>query len=104
MADEETLELGGKIELTGFSSVENGQMIVIKKIVGNYAKKFSEIDDSFDGLKLTMKSIHGDASNKFELRALVNIAGGPYNSKLEDRNIFFGIDKVLKNVEMQIGK
>lgn len=35
----DTLELGGNIQLTGFSELNGGQMIVLKKIVGNYCEK-----------------------------------------------------------------
>ena len=100
--DEETVELGGKIQLTGFSSIEHGQLIVVKKIVGHYAKKFSDMNEGFNGLKVTMKKIHGEDSDKFELNALLDIPGGPYNAKVEDRNLFFGIDKVMKKIEEQM--
>ena len=39
---EETIKLGGSIELSGFSNLDGGQMIVLKKIVGNYARKMEE--------------------------------------------------------------
>ena len=66
---EETIKLGGSIELSGFSSLDGGQMIVLKKIVGNYARKMEEQCKNFEALKLHMKEI-GD-QKKFELKGQV---------------------------------
>ena len=40
---DDTMQLGGNIELSGFSGVDGASMIVLKKIIGNYGKHFSEI-------------------------------------------------------------
>ena len=39
---EDTVELGGNIQLNGFSRLDGASMIILKKIVGNYAKKIAE--------------------------------------------------------------
>ena len=36
------IELGGNINLDNFEEIEKGQLIVVKKVVGNYTKKISE--------------------------------------------------------------
>ena len=41
-ASEEILQLGGNIELAGFKELDRDSMVVLKKIVGNYAKKFAK--------------------------------------------------------------
>jgi hypothetical protein len=33
--EDNVLQLGGNIELSGFSNLEGGAMIVLKKIIGN---------------------------------------------------------------------
>ena len=55
---EDFLQLGGSIQLSGFSGVDGGQMVVIKKVVGNYARRLSEICSKFEGLHVTMKPVH----------------------------------------------
>ena len=42
----DVLELGGSIQLSGFSGIDGGQMVVVKKIVGNYAKRLSDGKDT----------------------------------------------------------
>ena len=36
------IELGGNISLEGFKDVDNSEMTIIKKIVGNSTKKINE--------------------------------------------------------------
>ena len=36
---DETLELGGNIELKGFGSMDKSSMVIVKKIIGNYYLK-----------------------------------------------------------------
>jgi len=50
------IELGGNINLEGFDDIEPMQMIVAKKIIGNYAKKVSDAKkDSLKGFTVTKK-------------------------------------------------
>jgi ribosome-associated translation inhibitor RaiA len=101
----ETLELGGNIGLTGFSELDPGTMVVVKKIVGNYAKRFSEIEKDFEKLDLTLKIVHKkEKSAKHELHAIVSARGNKYPAEVTDLNLFFALDKVLKKVENAISK
>lgn len=98
------MELGGNIQLTGFDQLETAELIVVKKIVGNYARKFSEMC-KLEGLHVTFKPVHKTkGSEKFEIHAQVQDSGKNYNSELTDRNLFVVLDSVLKNVEKQIKK
>ena len=36
------IELGGNIKLESFDEIQPAQLIVIKKVVGNFAKQYSE--------------------------------------------------------------
>jgi hypothetical protein len=99
------IQLGGNIELIGFSEIDRAQMVVVKKIVGNYARKFSEMVQNFEKLSLAVKRIHAvEKSENYEITAKLIAAGKPINGSVTDRNIFFGIDKVLKIIEGIIKK
>lgn len=101
----ETMELGGNIELTGFSELDPGVLVVVKKVVGNYAKRLSEIEKDFEKLQVTLKTVHKTAkSEKNELHAKVIAKGKPYTAEVTDLNLFFALDKVLKKVENEICK
>ena len=100
--DDETQQLGGNIELTGFSSVDGGTMIVLKKIVGNYAKKFSGFNN-FEKLKLVLKPVHeGEKLHKHEVHGHLTIDGHYYSSHYIDHNVFVAVDTVLKKMENEI--
>lgn len=93
---EETIKLGGNIELSGFNVLDGGQMIVVKKIVGNYARKMEEQCKAFEALKLTMKKI--GEQNKFELKGQLVDGGNIYPSSIVEHNLFVGLDNVLKKL------
>jgi len=101
----ETLQLGGSIELTGFSDIDPATLVVVKKIVGNHAKHFSSIVQNFEKLHLTLKPVHQqESTHKFELHAKLNGNGKTYNAEITDINLFFTLDKVLKKIESEISK
>ena len=90
-----TMELGGNIELTGFSNVRSGEMIILKKIIGNYANRFNLKAKNFEKLALTLKSVH---KKQFELHAKMLSSGKTLSSEMVERNIFVGLDGVLKKI------
>ena len=101
------LALGGNIELAGFSSLDRDSMIVLKKIVGNYAKRFSETCKSFQKLSLKMKQVHvsGDErAGRYELHAMLADGGKNYVSEHVDYNLFVAVDKVFKKIESELNK
>ena len=101
--EEEVLQLGGNIELSGFSSLDGGVMIVLKKIVGNYAKKMSEKVSNFEKLSLTMKLVHAkEKSEKYEIHGKMVDNGKAFTSTITERNLFVGVDSVLKGIIGQI--
>ena len=103
IGDEETLELGGNIKLSGFSALDRDSMVVLKKIVGNYARKFSETCSDFQSLNLRMKVVHEtEKSEKYELHAMVVDGGKQHTSEITDRNLFFAIDKVFKKIQAMV--
>jgi ribosome-associated translation inhibitor RaiA len=103
---EETLELGGHIELSGFVDLMPGSMTIIKKIVGSYTKRYTEIKPDFEKLHLIMKPIHQTTNipKLFHLNAKMIHSGKVVTSEAEDRNLFHAIDSCLKKIEAEISK
>jgi len=97
--EEKTLQLGGNIELSGFNALEPGVMVVLKKIIGNYARRMSDKCRGFEKLSLTMKLVHAkEKGEKYELHAKMLDNGKPYNAASVDRNLFVGVDIALKAI------
>lgn len=105
MTDEDIMQLGGNIELTGFAALAGSEMIVVKKIVGNYVRRFEEMCRSFEALKLRVKPLHqtSDTVKKFELHAQLVDGGNIVTSSVVEHNLFVGIDAVLKKVANELG-
>src|SRR3989338_3206118 len=100
---DDTMQLGGNIELSGFSSVDGASMIVIKKIVGNYGKHLSEISGNFEKLSLSMKPVNEPGENKkFEVHGKLINNGKPFASEVIERNIFVAVDSALKKIVSQL--
>ena len=100
---DDKLELGGSIELSGFSSLDYSVMIVLKKIVCNWAQKWSDKANSFEKLSLTMKIVHAkEKSEIYELHCKLMDNGKVIASSSEDRNLFVAVDSVLKKVQNEI--
>ena len=103
--DEETVELGGNISLSGFSVLDNSHLVIIKKIVGNYAKKFSETCEKFENLHLNLKPVHEtEKSAQYQINVKLMVGGKPMVSEVVDRNVFAGVDSALKKVENSVKK
>jgi hypothetical protein len=99
--EDNVLQLGGNIELSGFSSLEGGAMIVLKKIIGNYARRMTDKAKNFEKLSLTMKTVHG---KQYELHAKMLDNGKALTSSVTERNLFVAVDSVLKKVMNELDK
>ena len=93
--------MGGNIALAGFGDRDFTEMIVVKKMVGQYARKLSDNFKDFSGLKLTLKSVHG---SKAEIHAHATISGKELVSKETASNIYVALDSCLKSVLAQAKK
>lgn len=97
--DKENLELSGNIQLTGFKVIDPSSMIVLKKVVGNYAKKIAQLTKKMQTLHITLKPVHErEKSEKYEVHAQVVDNGKVYSSEITDRNLFVAVDSVLKKI------
>jgi len=86
-----SIKLGGNIELSGIENFSSAQMIVLKKVIGMYARKFSE-----KGLERLCVSF-GDGVS---VEAVCN--GNIVSSAAQHENLFFSVDAVLKDIESQL--
>ena len=101
--DEETMNLGESIELSGFKDLDSGSMIILKKMIGNYVRKLSDNSANFEKLSLRMKPVHEtEASKKFEIKAKLMDNGSVINSESIDRNLFVAVDNALKKLQKTI--
>lgn len=97
---EELMELGGSIQLSGFSEMDTAELIVVKKMAGSYARKFSDRFPGFERLRLHLKVMHKkEASEKYDLTGKLFLAGRIHVATEVDKNIYFAMDKVLKQLE-----
>ena len=94
----ETIKLGGNIELTGFSELDGGSMIILKKIVGSYARKFSDSLKDFEKLALELN----EQGNELEINAKLVVGGKETSVNTKDKNLFVALDRVLKELEKNI--
>lgn len=99
------IELGGSIFLVGFNDIDSSKMIVLKKIVGNYTKKFTDTCKKFESITITLKKVHDiEDSTKYEIQVKVIDCGKPVNSQATDKNLFVAVDSVLKKIEVLLEK
>ena len=97
--EDESIKLGGNIQLTGFRDIDGSSMIVLKKIIGNYVKRISELTKKLEVLHITLKSVHErEKSEKYEVHAKIIDGGKVYASEITDRNLFVAVDTVLKKI------
>lgn len=100
---DDSMQLGGGIELSGFRNIDGASMVVLKKIIGNYGKKLSEISNKFEKLSVAMKpSNESEESKKFEIHAMLMNDGKPFTSEVIERNLFVAVDNALKKIESQL--
>ena len=95
------MELGGNITLVGFKERDFAEIIVVKKLVGQYARRFHDNISGFEHLTVSLKTV---GTNKLELHAKCEVSGTAHNAEVTDRNLFVALDSVLKKVLAQIEK
>ena len=105
MTEEEnqTIQLGGNIELSGFKEIDGGSMIIIKKIVGSYVRKFADKTQNLQKFSLNMKKVHSNQENAiFELHGNIIRDGKTYSAETAERNLFVAVDSVMRKLENSI--
>lgn len=104
----DTLKLGGNIELNGFSNLDGGTMVILKKIIGNHARNLLNKCNNFEKLSLTINVPNEieKATNKtlFELKGTIIKDHKEFVFESADQNLFFAVDDVMKNLEKDLQK
>jgi len=100
---DDTIELGGNIELAGFSEIDGASMLILKKIIGNYVRRMTEISENFEKLYVGMKTTHEtEKSEKYEIHVKLMTNGTPFVSNVVERNLFIAVDNALKKIENEL--
>lgn len=95
---------GGSIELSGFKGIDEPALIVLKKLVGGYAKRFSRNRQGFEKLSLHLKKVHAqEHSEKYEICASLAAKSRLYTSTTTDLSLFFAVEAALKKIERELG-
>lgn len=106
---ENNTTLGGNISLINFGSLEQSELIIVKKLVGTYVKKISE-KTSYKSLKLRLKQVeHGKSFlHKIDAEAMVTAAQTEDKGKniilsasTENRNLFSALAEVLEKISSE---
>jgi hypothetical protein len=84
------IELGGNITLDGFE-LEPSTMVIVKKIVGNYAKNIYTNIADFENLNIKL-NIRDSVK---EIESILMINNLPVSVIATDSNLFFALDKSL---------
>jgi len=95
----EAMQLGDKIKLVNFHTLDKDKLIVIRKIVGNFVKNLQERYPDFEKLDLVLNAVH---ESKSEIKGGLKIGGKDYHSDVTDFNLFFAINSVLSKLEGEI--
>lgn len=86
--------------LVGFRERDPAELVVVKKIVGSYARKLADMKgDGFRKLTVTMKPVHKqEGSEKFEIHVKAELDGKTETVILTDHNLFVVLDAALKKL------
>ena len=85
------MRLGGNIVLDGCDNLEPATLVVLKKMVGNYARKISE-KNVFDELKISLSN----QEKGYKLEAVLKTKEAEIAKSGENGNLFFALDNALK--------
>jgi ribosome-associated translation inhibitor RaiA len=94
LTGDDSVSLGGNIQLKGFKKLETAKQIVAKKIIGNYVREIQEKKSDYENLSITLEGEENNATIKAELKA------GGNNIQVSDskENVFMALDSTLKKI------
>lgn len=103
--ENDEINLGDSIQLSGFKEINSGEMIIVKKMIGSQVRKFQDMIPNFEKLKIHMKPVHKNEDHmQYEMHADLIHEGKILNAKALDRNLFITIAAVLNKLENSIKK
>ncbi|RME31180.1 hypothetical protein D6789_03545 [Candidatus Woesearchaeota archaeon] len=96
------IELGGNIVLKGFKERDYAELIVVKKLVGRYARQLTDHGKEIKTLEVSLRSHEKGASSLFEIDAHISVGEGSFAASATDRNLFVCLDSALKKLTAQL--
>lgn len=84
------MELGGNIVLDGFDDLDRDNLVVLKKMVGNYAKNIYAKKEE-GKLTVTLKS----KDNDFTIEASLKTNENEEKHEASDKNMFVALNNAL---------
>lgn len=96
---EETNEtkLGGNIALVGFNKLDPSELIIIKKIVGNYVRKMN-VNGEYQEMRLILHQHPHGKSFKHEIKGLAIFKEGRFNSDAMEWNLYNALSQVCEKI------
>lgn len=96
------IELGGNIVLKGFKERDYAELIVVKKLVGRYARQLTDHGKEIETLEVSLRVHEKGAGTLFEIDAHLSANEGSYATSASDRNLFVCLDMALKKLTSQL--
>lgn len=93
------MDLGPNITLQGFGELDAADIIIIKKLVGNYVKRISLVHPDFEKLELHYKPVH---ASSVEIHGTLICSGNDVHADVTDTNLFYAVDGALKKLDAQL--
>jgi len=87
------MELGGNIVLEGFDEKEFTELIVVKKIVGQYARQFTDTKGKVDKLVVTLTP-----GEKQTVSITLSLDGKEHTSEASAGNLYMALDASLRDI------
>ncbi len=109
MTNKETVigakEIGGNVKVTGFGILDSPSMLVAKKIIETYAKKYNDFSSDVREVHITLKPLHErEKSEKYQVDTRVQSKGKIFAAEHVDRNVFVALDKAMGKVQQSMSK
>jgi len=97
MPEAEGMTLGGNISLVGFEKLDNADLVIIRKIVGNYIKKMSEVGD-YKEMRLNLKQHPHGKSFNHEVDGFALFSEGRFSTNVTERNLFTAVSEACEKI------
>ena len=94
------MELGGNITLSGFDDRDYAELIVVKKIVGRYARMMTDHHAGFERLSVSLRG--GVKGSLFEISSECRLDGRDVVAESSEQNLFVALDDALKRLLLKI--
>ena len=88
----ETIRLGGNIELVNVNDIDGASLIILKKMIGNYARKFSERGVDSLSVIFDPSCVKVDCIRQDEM----------ISSDASSNNLFFAVDTAFKDLDTRL--